>query len=76
NETTRKIYLNRQNQLMVASYNKNATDNNGGILRFYSISDAGNKVELFKDTDEKEAERIWEFKGFGRIVDIKYKESK
>lgn len=76
-EATRSIYFDREKQLIVGSYDKNATDNNGGILRFYDPEEgsSGMKLVLKEDKDEDGNDRVWEYKGFARIKDVRYKES-
>ena len=37
----KNIYQDRENQLIVCSYKNAATDNNGGMLRFYDVSGSG-----------------------------------
>lgn len=74
-EATRQIYLDRQNELIVGSYDSSASDGNGGILRFYTVGDGGQNLALKKD-QANDAERVWEFKDFARIVDVRYKEVK
>lgn len=73
-ETTRNIYLAREKELIVGTYDSSSTDNNGGILRFYEVSGGGLTLTLKKDTDENNAVRTWEFKGFAKIKDVRYKE--
>lgn len=72
-EELRTIYLNREKQLIVASYNT-AEDTNGGVLRFYDIANGGMGMNIIKDLDDNDKERIWEFKGYARIKDVTYKE--
>ena len=55
----------RENQLMVASYNSSAADDNGGTLRFYSTVSPGVDMTLVPG---------WEYTGFAKIVDAVYKE--
>lgn len=72
-EELRTIYLDREKQLIVGSYN--STENiNGGILRFYNIANGGININLINDTDENGEKRTWEFKGYARIQDVTYKE--
>lgn len=73
-EDTRNIYLARERQLIVGTYDSSVTDNNGGILRFYEVSNGGMTLTLKKDKDENNADRTWEFKGFAKIKDVRYKE--
>lgn len=73
-EATRNIYLAREKQLIVGSYDSSVADGNGGILRFYEVSDGGQTLTLKKDKDENDADRTWEFKGYAKIKDVKYKE--
>ena len=42
----KNIYRDRENQLIVCSYKNAATDNNGGMLRFYDVSGSGMKSTL------------------------------
>ena len=53
----------RQFELMVCSYDKNSTDNNGGTLGFYKIDGINNKVS-----------KRTEYSGFARIADVVYRE--
>lgn len=55
----------RQYDLVVASYSKSATDGNGGHLRFYKSTSPGTQMTLKPG---------WEYDGFGRIIDVAYKE--
>lgn len=55
----------RENQLMVASYNSAATEDNGGTLRFYTTTSPGVDLTLKPG---------WEYTGFAKIVDAVYKE--
>ena len=55
----------RENELIVASYNSTATEDNGGSLRFYKTTSPGVDLTL------KEG---WEYSGFAKIVDLVYKE--
>lgn len=77
-EPTRNIYLDREKQLIVGSYNTGAEDENGGILRFYDVANGGNGLSLRTDKCKNDAEeeivRTWEYTGFARIVDVTYKE--
>lgn len=72
-EEDTQIYLAREKQLIVGTYDNNASDTNGGILRFYDAG-ADGALTLLKDTDEEGKERVWEFKGFAKIKDVAYKE--
>lgn len=74
-EETRQIYLDRQNDLIIGSYDTSDTGVNGGILRFYNVGDGGLNLSL-KKGKVGDADRVWEYKGFARIVDIRYKEVK
>ena len=74
-EETRQIYLDRQNDLIIGSYDTSDTGVNGGILRFYNVGDGGLNLSLKKDK-AGDADRTWEYKGFARIVDVRYKEVK
>ncbi|MBQ8500728.1 MAG: hypothetical protein IJ494_00250 [Bacteroides sp.] len=58
-------FTNRENQLIVASYNSSATEDNGGTLRFYETTSPGVDLTLRPD---------WEYTGFAKIVDVVYKE--
>ncbi len=59
------IYQQRENQLIVGSYKNSATDNNGGMLRFYNVGSTGMQLTL---------EPEWEYSGYAKIKDICYKE--
>ena len=61
----KNIYRDRENQLIVCSYKNAATDNNGGMLRFYDVSGSGMKLTLKPG---------WEYSGFAKIKDVRYKE--
>lgn len=56
-------FMARQFELMVGSYDKNNTDNNGGTLGFYKIDGINNKVS-----------KRTEYSGFARIADVVYRE--
>ena len=56
-------FMARQFELMVGSYDKNSTDNNGGTLGFYKIDGINNKVS-----------KRTEYSGFARIADVVYRE--
>ena len=58
-------YQKRENQLIVGSYKNAATDNNGGMLRFYNVGSTGMQLTM---------EPEWEYSGFAKIKDICYKE--
>ena len=73
NEVKTPIYLARENQLIVGSFNA-AKGDNGGILRFYEDKNSGMTLNLFKDEIEDGKTRTWEFDGYGKIVDVEYKE--
>ena len=80
-ELTRQIYIERTKELMVGSYNTAATDNNGGVLRFYKVGTRGLDLTLKQDKGQNSEngemeDRIWEYKGFARIVDVTYKEKR
>lgn len=66
-EETRAAFTARQYELIVGSYDTTATDNNGGILRFYQTSSPGVDLTLKPG---------WEYTGYARIIDVKYKEVK
>jgi hypothetical protein len=66
-EDIRNIYRDRENQLIVGSYKNDATDNNGGMLRFYDVSGSGMKLTLKPG---------WEYSGFAKIKDVRYKEAR
>lgn len=72
---TKQIYLDRQNDLIVGSYDSTVQGNDGGVLRFYNVGDGGQNLTLKKDK-AGDADRTWEYKGFARIVDVRYKEVK
>ena len=61
------IYQERENQLIVGSYKNAATDNNGGMLRFYNINESGMGLTLNPG---------WEYSGYAKIKDIRYKEAR
>lgn len=63
--TEKAEFTARENELIVASYNSSATDDNGGTLRFYQTTSPG--VDLTLKTG-------WEYTGFAKIVDVVYKE--
>lgn len=56
-------FMARQYELMVGSYNTDATDNNGGKLGFYPVDGVNNTVT-------KRAE----YEGFAKIKDVVYRE--
>lgn len=58
-------FIARQYDLVVASYDKTAADGNGGHLRFYKSTSPGTSMTLKPG---------WDYSGFGRIVDVTYKE--
>lgn len=60
----KNIYRDRENQLIVCSYKNAATDNNGGMLRFYDVRGSGMKLTLKPG---------WEYSGFAKIKDVRYK---
>lgn len=64
-ESVKAIYQERENQLIVGSYKSAATDNNGGMLRFYNVENSGMKLTL---------KPKWEYSGYARIKDVRYKE--
>lgn len=53
----------QQYNLIVGSYKKNATDDNGGILRFYKFDQSNQTLTL-----------VSEYTGFGKIRDVVYRE--
>lgn len=55
----------RENELIVGSYNTLHEGVNGGTLRFYQTTSPGLNLTLKPG---------WEFEGYAKIVDIKYKE--
>ena len=55
--------MNKQYDLIVASYNELASDNNGGKITFYDVD--GVNDEIVKSE---------EYNGFARIVDVVYRE--
>lgn len=67
NQSTEKaeVYPARENRLIVGSYNSSATDDNGGILRFYDVSSTGMALTLYPG---------WEYDGYARIKDVVFKE--
>ncbi len=56
-------FMNQQYYLIVGSYKKNATDDNGGILRFYKFDSSSQALAL-----------VSEYTGFGKIRDAVYRE--
>lgn len=66
-DATRSVYRDRENQLIVASYKTSATNNNGGVLRFYDVSESGMGLTLKPG---------WEYTGYAKIKDIRYKEAR
>lgn len=64
-EEEKAEFAARENELIVASYNSSATDDNGGILRFYQTTSPGVDLTLKPG---------WEYTGFAKIVDAVYKE--
>lgn len=64
-ESVKAIYQERENQLIVGSYKSAATDNNGGMLRFYNVENSGMRLTLKPG---------WEYSGYARIKDVRYKE--
>lgn len=64
-EEFKAAFTARQFELIVGTYNKEVTDSNGGILRFYQTSSPGMTL-TFKPG--------WEYKGYARIKDVRYKE--
>lgn len=64
-DDVKSIYQDRENQLIVGSWKSDASDNNGGILRFYDVESSGMKLTLKPG---------WEYPGFAKIKDIRYKE--
>ena len=68
-----ELFLKRENQLIVGSFNA-AEGDNGGMLRFYNTDKNGMELNLHKDKLSDGKDRTWEFDGYGQIVDIKYKE--
>lgn len=66
-EETAAAFTARQYELIVGSYDTTSTDNNGGILRFYQTSSPGTDLTLKPG---------WEYTGYAKIIDVKYKEVK
>ena len=64
-ETFAEAFAQRQFELIVGTYDNTRTDGNGGILRFYETSSPGT-VLTFKPG--------WEYTGYARIKDLRYKE--
>lgn len=56
-------FMAKQYLLIVGSYKKDATDGNGGILRFYKFDQSTGSLTL-----------VDEYTGFGRIKDVAYRE--
>ena len=56
-------FLEQQHYLVVGSYKKDATDDNGGILRFYKFDQATGTLT-----------KKMEYSGFGKIRDVVYRE--
>lgn len=79
-DVTKGIYMSQDKELIVGTYDNNASDNNGGTLHFYQPSmeglDVTLKKDMTKDQEGNELERVWEFSGYARIVDVKYKETR
>ncbi len=55
----------RENELIVGSYDTLDTGVNGGTLRFYQTTSPGLSLTLKPG---------WEYEGYARIIDVKYKE--
>lgn len=53
----------KQYELMVASFDNNVMDNNGGKLGFYKVRNTDNTLSFIED-----------YSGFARIVDVVYRE--
>lgn len=53
----------KQYDLIVATYDKNAADVNGGKLSFYKVQNTANTLSLIED-----------YSGFAKIVDVVYRE--
>lgn len=64
-DEVKAIYRDRENQLIVGSWKNAATDNNGGVLRFYDVESSGMKLTLKPG---------WEYSGYAKIKDVRYKE--
>ena len=56
-------FLNKQYDLIVASYNESATDNNGGKITFFDVNGTSDDIS-----------KLEEYTGFARIVDVVYRE--
>lgn len=56
-------FWSQQYNLIVGSYKKNATDDNGGVLRFYRFEPSNQTLTL-----------VSEYTGFGKIRDVVYRE--
>lgn len=56
-------FMEQEYYLIVGSYKKNATDDNGGMLRFYKFDQA-----------QKTLTKVSEYSGFGKIRDVTYRE--
>lgn len=56
-------FLNKQYDLIVASYNESATDNNGGKITFFDVNGTNDDIS-----------KLEEYTGFARIVDVVYRE--
>lgn len=55
----------RENELIVGSYDSTVSETDGGTLRFYQTASPGINLTLKPG---------WEYKGYAKIVDVKYKE--
>lgn len=55
----------RENELIVGSYDSTVSETDGGSLRFYQTTSPGINLTLKSG---------WEYKGYAKIVDVKYKE--
>ena len=56
-------FAEQEHYLVVGSYKKNATDNNGGMLRFYKFDQSTGTLT-----------KVSEYSGFARIKDVVYRE--
>lgn len=65
NEEDATEFRGRENELIVGSYNTAHQGVNGGVLRFYQTTSPGLNLTLKPG---------WEYKGYAKIIDIKYKE--
>ena len=65
NKYGNEAFMNKQYQLIVASYNNAASGVNNGKVGFYNIDQSGLDYVVTKDS---------EYKGFAKVVDVVYRE--